>query len=426
MIIKSILPADTFSVINKTIINSSDSKILIMLYQPIIGSNAITLYLTMQSYLDKLEIMSVEWTHHHLMTSMRMSLKDIMEAREKLEGIGLIKTYYKEGNINNYIYELYSPLSACEFINNPILSLSLYNNVGKNEFNKIVEYFKFPKIDLKNYTDITKSFNDVFDMVSASSFDYMEEIRGITKNDLDIIKKFDLDELLELIPEEMLNRKIVTKEIKELIYKLSFIYSLEEDKMIEVIKNSINEKHGISKDLLRKNCKNFYTFEHNGKSPSLMFKNQPEYLRSIQNSDSKKSKLIYQFETISPYQFLLSKNNGAKPTNKEIEILDYLLLDLNMMPGVVNVLIDYVLKINDNKLVKNFVVAIASQWIKNNVQTVSDAMDLAEKEHKKRKNKIVKNKEQIKSLPKWFNKEIDEEIDNDKVKEIEEMLSKFK
>ena len=47
------------------------------------------------------------------------------------------------------------------------------------------------------------------------------------------------------------------------------------------------------------------------------------------------------------------------------------MVDLNMNPGVVNVLIDYVLRINDNKLVKSFVDSIASQWIRNKVETVS-------------------------------------------------------
>jgi replication initiation and membrane attachment protein len=47
-------------------------------------------------------------------------------ARKKLEAIGLIKTYYKGGDINNYVYELYSPLNASEFFSNPILAVSLF------------------------------------------------------------------------------------------------------------------------------------------------------------------------------------------------------------------------------------------------------------------------------------------------------------
>src|SRR5574344_2996491 len=104
------LPTDTFTVINRTILHNSDRNILIMLYQPIIGSTAINLYLTLWSYLNKSEIMSLDWTHHHLMSSMQINLDKIIESREKLEAIGLIKSYLKEDkniNINSYVYELY-------------------------------------------------------------------------------------------------------------------------------------------------------------------------------------------------------------------------------------------------------------------------------------------------------------------------------
>ena len=157
MLKEKLLPADTFVVLNKTVLNDQDRKILTMLYQPIIGSNSISLFFTLWSYLDKLELMSIECTHHHLMMSMRNRLEEIIEAREKLEAIGLIRTYIKKDNINNYIYELYSPLNPYEFFNNPILSVSLYNNVGKVEYEKLKEYFKIPRFNLKEYEDISCS-----------------------------------------------------------------------------------------------------------------------------------------------------------------------------------------------------------------------------------------------------------------------------
>jgi replication initiation and membrane attachment protein len=96
----SILPADTYMVVNRTILNDNDRKVLTMLYQPIIGYTAVNLYFTLWADLDKKEIMSIEFTHHHLMGSMKLRLSEIVEAREQLEAIGLIKTYLKKGDIN--------------------------------------------------------------------------------------------------------------------------------------------------------------------------------------------------------------------------------------------------------------------------------------------------------------------------------------
>ena len=88
----NVLPADIYIVVNKTIFNNNDRRILTMLYQPLIGSSAVNLYFTLWSFLDKNEIKSEEFTHHHLMVNMGLKLEYIIEAREKLEGIGLLKT----------------------------------------------------------------------------------------------------------------------------------------------------------------------------------------------------------------------------------------------------------------------------------------------------------------------------------------------
>ena len=109
---KTILPADTYTVINKTVINDSDRRLVSMLYQPIIGYAAVSLYFTLLDDLDKSELMSYDLTHNHLMATMQLKLEDIVVARQKLEASGLLKTYFKSGNINQYVYLIYSPMSA--------------------------------------------------------------------------------------------------------------------------------------------------------------------------------------------------------------------------------------------------------------------------------------------------------------------------
>ena len=73
----SLLPADTYTIINQTILTEVDKKIIISLYEPIIGPIAVSLYLTLWADLDKLEIMSKDFTHHHLMTILKTNLDSI-------------------------------------------------------------------------------------------------------------------------------------------------------------------------------------------------------------------------------------------------------------------------------------------------------------------------------------------------------------
>ena len=407
MEIINLLPADTYIVKNATILNVESRLVLTKLYQPIIGSVAISLYFTLWGNLDTSLTSSVEYTHHNLMAIMRIKLEDILEARERLEAIGLLKTYLKKGNINNYIYELYSPLDPNEFMSNPILATSLASNIGKNEFDRILNFFKVPKIVLDGYEDISVSFGETFEVTDSLNILESKDIRKVKQIDLVVDEKIDLNSLLSLIPNEILNYRSITKDTKSLIYKLAYIYNLNEDELSELIRNSINEKKIIDKDLLRNNCHNYYTFEHKNMTPSLIYKKEPEYLRKKVGDVSKKAKLIYTFETTSPYDFLTGKNKGVRPSKSDLALIENLMLDYDLTPGVVNVLIDYVLRINDNKLTKNYVLTIASQWKRSNIKTVEEAMDICKKENK------TKNKERVRIIkkekkPEWFDKNIEE------------------
>lgn len=423
-----LLPADTYIVINKTLLTDYDRKLLITLYQPIVGYQAISFYFTLWSYLDKSEILSCEWTHHHLMTNMGISLSEITDARKKLEAIGLLKTLFKKDHMNTYLYELYSPLSAKEFFSNPILSTSLLSTIGKLEFDKTVEYFKVPRLNLSSYEDITVNFNDVFTTCAFSFSMNQDNLRSKNKRTMNIVPKFELSTVLEMISEELLNKRSITKDTKELIYKLSFIYDFNEDMLVEIIRNSISERHTIDKELLRMNCRKFYQFDHHGKLPNLIYRTQPEYLRKPVGDTSNRAKIIYTFETTSPYDFLASKYKDAPPSKRDLNILEYLCIDFNLNPGVVNVLIDYVLKINNNKLNKNFIETIASQWKKSHIETVEEAMKIAETEYKKSKNLKEKTGEKrVRNKPAWFNETLtSSEASETEQAEIESLLKEYK
>ena len=426
----NILPADTFVVCNRTILNEYDRKIISMLYQPIIGSVATSLYYTLWSDLDKTELLSMEYTHHHLMTSLRIKMDFIVAARKKLEAVGLLKTFIKKGDVNTYVYELYSPISANEFFNHPVLNIVLYNNVGKKEYENLIKYFKVPRLSLSSYEEITSSFDDVFESKPMDTYDNLNEDLRVNKTgNIKIDKSFDFDLLATILPSGVISNKTFSKEIKELINNLSFVYNLDAEGMKSSILSSIKENGLIDKTLLRKNVRNYYKYENDNKLPSLIYKNQPEYLKNPVGNDDKRSKMIYIFENTTPYNFLKSKSNGAKPSSRDLSLLEKLLNDFKLNPGVVNVLIDYVLKINNKKLSRSYIETIASQWKRLNVETVEEAMKAAEKEYKK--NKKTENNTYVKTLkeekvPDWFNQNIKKQkISDEDEKSLKDMLKEF-
>ena len=413
---RTILPADTYTVINKTVIHDSDCKLVSMLYQPIIGYTAVSLYFTLLDDLDHSEVMSHDFTHHHLMATMQLKLDDIVVAREKLEACGLLKTYFKAGSINQYVYLVYSPMSAYDFLHHPILNVVLYNNLGKKEYERIVNYFKIPHVNLKDYEDITSSFDNVFTSTRGNVFEVSDEIRKRESNQPLIEKGIDFNMLISSIPSSMVNDRCFSKEVRELINSLSFIYQLDTLAMQGLVRDSLNEKGMIDKNLLRKSCREYYQFEHSGDLPTVIYNKQPEYLKKPTGDRSKWGKMVYAFENLTPYQFLKAKYKGAEPTDRDKRLIENLLVDQKLNPGVVNVLIAYVLKINHEQLKKSYVETIAGQWKRLNIETVEDAMKIAEKEHKKMKNLLNKNKTKTTKsaavkkeakLPAWFDKELE-------------------
>lgn len=430
-----ILPADTYTVVNKTVIKDLDRKLITMLYQPIIGYSATSLYFTLVDDLDKRELMSEDLTHHHLMSTMQLKLDDIVIARKKLEAVGLLKTYYKKDHVNHYVYLLYSPMSASDFLNHPVLNIVLYNNLGKKEYDRIVEFFKVPKISTKDYEDITASFSDVFKSVSGNVLIENENIRKENTNKIDLNSKIDFNLLISSIPTNMVSPRCFNDETKDLINSLAFTYDIDDINMQGLVRNSINERGLIDKIELRKNCRNFYQFENDGKLPTFVYSKQPDYLKTPAGDNSKWAKMVYTFESVHPYDFLRSKYKTGEPSLRDLKLIESLLVDQKMTPGVVNVLIAYVLKINNQKLSKNYIDTIAGQWKRLNIETVEEAMRISEKEHKKLKKQfenkntsktptiITKNKKQ-EELPDWFNKDLkNEEMTEDDMKELDNILN---
>lgn len=420
----SLLPADTYTVVNKTILTENDKVNLINLYEPIIGPLPISLYLTLWGDLDRTLTLSIEYNHHHLMTFLKNSLEEIREAREALEAVGLIKTYYKEGeNINHYIYELYSPISAYEFFNHPILNIVLYNNIGVHEYNNLIKSYKKVSIKYDEYIDISNKFNETFKSSVGAMFNN-EDIKERKSNKPVLSNLIDFDAIKESIPNKVINSQALNKKSKELINNLAFIYNLDTLKVSELLRLTIDENGLINKDAFIKEVRKYYEYNNGGSLPTVIYRTQPEYLKTPEGDLSNTGKMIYIFENTTPYDFLKSKYKNNNPTPRDLKILEYLALELNMPPAVINVLIDYVLRINDNKLNKSYLETIAGQWTRLGIKTAKDAMNQAKKEYKKKPKKEIKKDTK---LPIWFdNEKKGTEISEEEKEEIETLLKEFR
>lgn len=409
---QEVVPVDTYSVQSKGVLNEVDQNVLTLLYQPLIGAFAHSLYLTLwcEAKMDQ-----PYKKHQHLMNLTQFSLKDILSGRKKLEAIGLLKTLKKDGESSReYIYDLQLPLSPHAFFTDGFLSIYLFNRLGHSKFNEIRESFLIPQADSSGFTDVTASFSDVFTSLHPSEMTTKSysEINENAVSDHIFLEKgaqgkvtlgeavFDFEAMVNQISAFVVPKEVITPKLKESIYKLAYIYQLEPTDMSKQIQNVYYSTGELSVENLRREIQKWYRFEHEEGLPVLALRTQPVHLKALQGMEpkTKEEELIKYFEEVSPFR-LLEDYSGTTPSEVDLKLVAYCMIDQNLTPGVTNVLLDYILSGNDMKLAKGLIERISSHWARKKVQTVPEAMALARDE--KRKSKEWQEKKTSKS--KYYN-----------------------
>ncbi|WP_313898417.1 replication initiation and membrane attachment family protein [Lederbergia sp. NSJ-179] len=420
-----IQPIDSFTVKMNGLLHQHDQKVIDSLYQPLIGPFSTALYYTLWNRVQENRIWSEELNHYHLMNFFDLNLEEIFQARLKLEGIGLLKTYVKtNGDTRSYLYELQPPLSPEGFFTDGILNIYLYQKIGKSQFLKLKQLFTDEKADKSEYKEWTRSFQDVFASLGsealidkeahlASQPDENHEL--LNRQEPNLIKiggdHFNFDLLYAGLSEIMVPRRVFTQEVKEAISKLAYLYSIDAVNMKNIVLASLDADQTIHIEDLRKEARNWYQLEHDNQLPQLVDRVQPVYARTITEPQTKEEKLIFYLESVSPRQFLIDLADGGEPALSDLQAVEDVLFSQKLSPGVINVLIHYVMLKTDMKLSKNYMAKIASHWSRKKIKTVKEAIDLAKSEHRQyqqwaneRKTSTQKRNKPIRTekLPDWF------------------------
>ncbi|WP_096153032.1 MULTISPECIES: replication initiation and membrane attachment family protein [Bacillus] len=396
-----LVPVDRYIVRSNGLIHEYDRKILTMLYQPLLGFRGFSLYMTLWSELEQDRLWGEDKTHHSLMAMMQCNLKDIHHERQKLEGIGLLRTYVNEKNdARNFIYEIQPPLTPDAFFSDPVLNIYLYNRLSKSKYLNVKKFFTEDKLINEQYEQVTKSFNDVFQSIQAeqmvgslndeafedisitSEKEWMNRAQGTEP----VIKhtNFDFELLFAGLSDVVIPNKAITTKVKDAIEKLSFLYQIDALQMKDILMNTIDEDDNINIEKLRKSSRDWYQLEYNNELPTLVETTQPFTLRKMENKEptSKDEQLIKMLETVSPRKLLSDLSNGGEPIVSDLQIVEDIMFKQHLPAGVINVLLYYVLLKTDMKLNRKYIEKIASHWARKHIKTVPDAMELAKQEQR--------------------------------------------
>ncbi|WP_018662548.1 replication initiation and membrane attachment family protein [Heyndrickxia acidiproducens] len=425
-------PADRYQVSINGMLQDYDQKVISLLYQPLIGPQCYSLYMTLWNEVEVNRLWSDDWNHYHLMNFLSMNLPDIYEARLKLEGIGLLKTYMKKNNedVRTFIYELQPPLAPEVFFKDGLLNVFLYRQLGRTHFLRLKNFFSDKAVELSEYHEITRSFQDVYaakvsqevlDDQEAQQLSQLDEgSRYIGKDSAPLIKienpHFNFDILYAGLREFIIPQRAITTEVKEAIVKLSFLYDIDELEMKKIVLSALTPDQEIPVDELRKIARDWYQIEHHEELPQLVDRLQPAIYKSGPQPEGKtqEEQLIQYLENTSPRQVLVDISGGSEPAKGDLQAIEDVMFAQKLTPGVTNVLIQYVLIKTDMKLSKKYLEKVASHWARKKLKTVKEAMDFAIQEDHQYK-QWVNNKENSRNtrrkpirtekLPEWFEQE---------------------
>ena len=381
-------PVDSYKIQLSHPISDYDRQLLTLFYQPLIGSSAMSLFMTL--WADAEQEDDREYTHYYLMNLLSMPLDPIFEARISLEAIGLLRTYVKkDGDARSFRYKLYSPLGAKEFFNDPLLSTFLFSKIGEQPYRNLRARFAVSTTDTandENFRDVSRTFLDVYKPVT-NGLGVDEGADIIDRNQSDGVPfvnyDFDFNLLKSGLSEQMVPQAALTSVPKEIISKLAFLYSLTPLDMQKVVMMALDEDMQLPDARLRRAAADYYKMSISKEAPLLQkvfVKPQPETTQK--ENLSREDELLYYLENTAPVDMLRDLND-KEPLSVDVQLAERLINTHSLPIGVVNVLLQYVHIRNDGKITNNYVERIASHWMNKKVSTAKEALEFSRKEHDK-------------------------------------------
>lgn len=374
--------------------NAINQKILQLCYQPIIGVDAVALYLKLSVEAANEHI---AFHHHYLLDSLDFSIKKLFQARITLEAIGLLQTFCKmEDDTTHYIYRVNQPLEAKAFFADPILSVSLMRKIDKKAFEHLRNTLVPKEQKLHNYTEVTRGFNDVFLNVTEKELQQIEQLYpeqggeiATAGYDFDY-NSFDFKLFFDGISQALIPRKLFTAEVKQAIAKVAFLYHFSPLDMQQIVMQALSDEQTLTAAMIEKTALDHYQLSGHRQNNYQLIKRYelaPKVEKPVQKESGRDAHIHY-LDTTSPIE-VYEEVQGASPTDTTVRLFNDF-LNRGISYGVINTLIQYI-AISNGRLDYNvnLMQSIMDTWVRNGAKTAEDAMRIAKEEHHKRNGKVV-------------------------------------
>jgi replication initiation and membrane attachment protein len=366
----NILAQDPFRLITYQTLDVDERDVLTLLYQPILGSDAFALYLTLWSLIHRDKRKAPEYSHAILYDTLRLSPAGFLTARQKLEAIGLLDTYHNE---SLYLYELKAPLSAEEFIKDGSLGAYLFGRMGKDVFETVSDLFRVFQSEKDGFENITSTFDKVFDALPRP-IETEHTYQSHKKGKVTIEHAFDFDLFLDGLSKNFVDRRKISKAVRDKITTLSYVYNLDEFTMQKAFMDSVDKQRNIDLNALSKNARKWFEFE---KETVRTEAPDPDRKEQLSHQD-----MLEKCKTETP-RTILSILSSGKPSVAELNVVERLIENYDLPIEAINFLLVYVIGNLGEFPSYNYFDKVAVEWQRHQVKTAEDALEVVRKRAKR-------------------------------------------
>ena len=339
---------DRFIVNRPTSLISDYHTSLAVLYLPLIGSTAHSLYYVLLAQKGDNDI-------NYLCQTLDKDIDKVTKALISLEQYQLVRSFINK-TTKVFRFELSSPLTCSDFLNHVVFGRMFLKSQGERLFASLSNRFSKEKNsgdDLELTSNFDLSLLKGYDIADEDKFNRLKE-NLYEKTDI----KFDINKFLRGLNTIAVPLSVRTDENLKLIAQMGTVYGVDEETMKRNVARSLD--------------KETYQFD-------------PEKLRDL-CLISKKKDVLNQERTydMPPVDFLYNLQSGVNVTSSDKKIIETLKTDYHLSDEVTNYLLEYVFENNNKRISWNYTEQIAKDWLIHKVNTLEDAKGYVNKGINKR------------------------------------------
>ena len=392
-------PKQPFFITNRVEIFPKDLRILIKLYQPLIGSLALAVYLSLNEDYSAQAMLSDAKGIYTLQEQIDCDIKKLFGALHKLEAVGLIQTRLLDNQIMGQVlcFELKRVPASSEFFATALLASLLKEKVGVTAFNKLSHEFaretkqnKSELSGIKEAPNISASFMDVFHIPDQEAIDPSVEVKEAAQENNYPSNNFatvnDQDQIdWDFMKQQFEIYQIAGSEIdqnKEAIRAVMRIYGLSEQEFVDEALPCLHGDYHLNMREIKQTIAN--SIHGSDTRRHLQSKAKiPDKFDNNNQLNQEEQKLLQKAQTDTPAQFLyhLKTEKNDFVDASEYQVLDSLYNDKGISAELLNILTYACLKSGPN-ISFRLANKILHDWLQHGVKTGSEALDYMDRRKK--------------------------------------------